>query len=73
MTLPLLSTVATVSSSELQDTDLFVAFDGLTVATSVSSPPIEMEAVDLLSETPVTATGLIIPPALLRYQFPCTQ
>ena len=57
VTLPSLSTVATVSSELLQVTVLSVASSGLTVATSVSLSPSESINSFLFSEIEVTAIG----------------
>ena len=54
-TFPLL-TVATEEFELAQVTALFVAFEGVTVAVKLVDPPLTMERVDWLKDTPTTST-----------------
>jgi len=74
ITSPADETVATDSSLEVQETDLSVAFSGVTVAISVRVSPSVMDKEDSLRLTPVTETVLaktvteqvaVLPPSLV--------
>lgn len=58
VTTPFASTLATLEPLELHVTALLVAFEGVTVATSVSVLPTLIVVVSLLRLTPVTETGV---------------
>ena len=60
VTLPLLSTVAMVSSLLSQVTALLVAFSGVTVAVRVAVLPVYRDRLDSFSETLATGTDLIV-------------
>jgi hypothetical protein len=59
-TFPFESTVATLALEEDHTTFLFVAFDGVTVATNCSVPPISKVIDDLFRLTPVTVIAFTV-------------
>ena len=61
-------TLATLVFDEVQETFLFVAFVGATVAVRVSVPPTVKVVEVLLSDTPVTATVVLAAEIVIDFE-----